>query len=124
MCAVHTSSSGKVSTGAVSSSGEAADWKEAAGWGLDLHLNDLHNRTVSHTSTLRKQLTLCTVLDNGDNDDDNSDYDDNVTSITVTLITALTMNFLTILSQSLSPWPHGRTTDTLGITSAGEGVRH
>lgn len=67
---------------------------------------------------------MCTILDNDDNDDDDGDYDDNDMSVTVTRIVALTMNFLTILSESYCHWPHGKTTDTLGIASAGEGVRH
>lgn len=42
---------------------------------------------------------MCTVLDNVDNDD-------NAVSIIVTMIIALPMNFLTVLSESLSlaPW--------------------
>lgn len=67
---------------------------------------------------------MYTILDNDDNDDNNSDYDDNDMSIIVTLIIALTMNFLTISSESHCHRPHGKTTDTLGIKSAGEGFRH
>lgn len=61
---------------------------------------------------------MCTILENDNND--NSDYDDNDMSIIVTHTT----NFLTISSESHCHWPRGKTTDTLGIKSAGEGVRH